>query len=101
MEINVNADIAYAVRTAAFSLQCAAFVEYFHKRDPNSTGFHRLAANAMAKRALAALDAVAENADDVPELLNYCDETAESSVNILRAYLKGRNEPQGDDDDGE
>jgi hypothetical protein len=90
MGLNVNADIAYAVRTAAFSLQCAAFLDYFHKRDPNSTGFHRLAANAMAKRALAALDAVAENADDVPELLGYCDEAAESSVNILRAYLKQR-----------
>ncbi len=35
-------------------------------------------------------DAVAENADDVPELLSYCDEAAESSVNILRAYLKQR-----------
>lgn len=90
MSLNVNADIAYAVRTAAFSLQCAAFLDYFHRRDPNSTGFHRLAANAMAKRALAALDAVAENADDVPELLSYCDEAAESSVNILRAYLKQR-----------
>lgn len=90
MGLNVNDDIAYAVRTAAFSLQCAAFLDYFHKRDPNSTGFHRLAANAMAKRALAALDAVAENADDVPELLGYCDEAAESSVNILRAYLKQR-----------
>lgn len=91
MGLNVNADIAYAVRTAAFSLQCAAFLDYLHKRDPNSTGFHRLAANATAKRALAALDAVAENTDDVPELLGYCDEAAESSVNILRAYLKQRN----------
>jgi len=89
MGINVNADIAYAVRTAAFSLQCAAFLDYFHKRDPNSTGFYHLAANSMAKRALAALDAVAENAD-VPEMLGYCDETAESSVNILRAYLRQR-----------
>lgn len=89
----ISPEIRYATRAATFSLQCSVILDRLHKQDKDSTGFHRLAARAMADRALAALDAVVENSDpdDVPEVLNYCETAAESSANILRAYLNQRN----------
>lgn len=93
----MSTDITYATRAAVFALQCSALLDRFHQNDPNSTGFHALAARTMAKRALAALDAVAENPDDVQRIVEFCDEAAESSANILRAYLSQRNEPHEPD----
>lgn len=90
-------EFQFATRAAVFALQCSALLDRFHKNDPNSTGFHALAARTMAKRALAALDAVAENPADVRRIVEFCDEAAESSANILRAYLSQRNEPRHDD----
>jgi hypothetical protein len=89
-------EFQYAIRTAAFSLQCAALLDYFHTRHADSTGFHRLAARKMADRALAALDAINGNSDEADDdIVAYCDETAISTGNILRAYLKQRNSLHG------
>lgn len=97
----ISLEFRFATRATVFALQCAALLDALHKQDAGSTGFHRLAARTMAKQALATLDAVAENADDVKDRVIDAGEAAESSLNILIAYLKQRNQPRDDDDAGE
>jgi hypothetical protein len=94
-------EFQFAQRATVFALQCSVILDALHKQDAGSTGFHRLAARTMAKRALATLDAVAENADDVKDRVLDAGEAADSSLNILIAYLKQRNQPRDDDDAGE
>ncbi len=94
----ISPEFQFAQRATVFSLQCAAILDGLHKQDKSSTGFHRLAARTMAERALTTLDAVALNPGETEELLAYADEAADSSLNILRAYLKQRNQPIDDDD---
>ena len=81
--------IEHAVITHA-TLQCQVIVANLTARDPNTTGFHRMAAGSMANRAWNAYTNVTLNGGMEPEELERlwadASEAAESAASLLMAY---------------
>jgi len=79
-----------SLKCAAWAFQCQVIVNNLTARDPNTTGFHRMAAGRMATRAWNAYAHVALDVGMGPEELErlWTDaaEAAESAANLLMAY---------------
>lgn len=81
-----RAALAIAVR----ALQCDAWVRALTTRDPDTTGFHRLASGKMAERAWKCCLEVATNEggdpNDLALTVMHGADAAESAENLLIAY---------------
>lgn len=94
MSTETKTEIRNATLAASFSLQCFVLLNGLDR----GTGFHAFAARRMAESALTALDAAAgsEDSQEVEDCLCQCADFAQSSGNILVAYLKGANASRED-----
>lgn len=77
-----------SLQCAAWALQCQLLVNDITTRDPNTTGFHRLAASAQAARAWRAYVTVTRTHDpeELARLSGVVSEAVESAATILMVY---------------
>lgn len=82
--------LAEALKLAAWAYQCRNVVYDMDRTDPNSTGFHTLAASSMADKAWKAFQTVVlevADGDQDSYTLEAVTAFSESAGNILRARV--------------
>jgi hypothetical protein len=86
MDPNVNG----ARRAVAWAFQVHALLDHLHRRDPN-TGFHKLAARALANRAWDAFVEMEANPEDL-SLDDDLDEALTGVERVFNAYVRQRDD---------
>ena len=80
-----------ARRAVAWVFQVHALLDHLHRRDPASTGFHRIAARALANRAWDAFVEMEANPEDLA-LDDDLDEALTGVERVFNAYVGQRDD---------